>query len=118
MPTNEYYLDQIAKELATAREAQQSGNDGKSRVCSRRAAGQAIAWYVSKHPKPAWGSDALSQLKHLKDDPEFPRPCRDAAARLAAKISGQFTYRFSTDPLEDANIIIRTITQLVGSDAA
>ena len=116
MPTKEYYLDQIEKELSTAREARQSGNDGKARVCARRAAGQAVAMYLAKNPMPAWGTDALSQLKHLKDSPEFSQPCRDAAARLTTKISDQFTYQFSTDPLEDANIIIRSIKELMDSD--
>ena len=118
MPSKDFYLENIEKELAAAREALAVGNDGKARVCARRAAGQALTWYLSTHPKPAWGTDALTQLKHLRDDSEFSQSSRDAALRLTTKVSDQFTYQFSTDPLEDANIIIRTITQLMESDVA
>ena len=76
MPSKEYYLEQMEKEFATAREADRAGNDGKVRVCARRAAGQAITWYLARFPHPAWGTDALTQLKHLKDDRVFP-PARE-----------------------------------------
>jgi hypothetical protein len=118
MPAKEYYLEQIEKELATAREAQRSGNDGKVRVCARRAAGQAITWYLSRYPHPAWGPDALTQLKQLKDDPSFSQASRDAAMRLTSKVSEHFTYQFSTHPLDDADIIIHEVKRLMEPDAA
>ncbi len=118
MPTKEYFLEQIEKELAVAREAVKAGNDGKARVCVRRAAGQAITWYLSKHSKSTWGTDALTQLKQLKDDPSFSQVCRDAAMRLTTKVSDQFSYQFTTDPLDDAQIIIREITQRMYADVA
>jgi hypothetical protein len=109
MPTKESFIESIEKELLTGKEAQSAGNSGKARVCARRAAGQAITWFLSRHPHPDWGADALSQLKHLKDDPNVSQECRDAAARLSARVSEDFTYPFSSDPLEDAGIIIRTL---------
>lgn len=114
MPTKESFLESIEKELLTAREAQAAGNSGKARVCARRAAGRAIAWFLTKHPHPDWGPDALSQLKHLKDEPGFSQECREAAARLASRVSEDFEYQFSSDPLEDAGIIIQTMMK--GSD--
>jgi len=114
MPTKESFIQAIEKELLAAREAHALGNPGKARVCARRAAGRAIAWFLTKHPHPDWGADALSQLNHLKDDPQFSQECRDAATRLAARISEDFKYQFSSDPLEDAGIIIQTMMK--GSD--
>jgi hypothetical protein len=117
MSDKAHHLEQIQKELATAREAIQSGNDGKARVCSRRAAGQAISWFMTEHPRADWGQDALSQLTHLRDDESFPREIRDAAIRLTTKISDRFTYPFTSEPVEDARCIIDHIELLMSRDA-
>ena len=114
MPENQVYLLQAERELATGREAARIGNEGKARVCARRAAGQAIAWFLSRHPRPAWRNDAMDQLLHLKDDPEFPRYVRDAATRLTTRITPDFTYPSEADPLADAKSIIDHITSIMG----
>lgn len=115
MPTKEDYFEQIEKEFAMAREALAVGNDGKARVCARRAVGQAITWFLSKHPHPSWGRDAFRQLQHLKDDETFPIEIRQAAVRLTTKVSDQYLYPFTTDPLEDARLIIAYIEALMNS---
>ena len=143
MPTKEYFLEQINKELAAAELAMHTGNEGRARVCARRAAGQSITWFLSAQlprapgpgasgsalsdrppltPVPSefassgskgWGVDALGQLKHLSEDSSFPQPVRDAAVRLTTKISDRFTYPFTTNPLEDARLIISHIASLM-----
>ena len=113
-PTNNHYLEQIQKELAVARAALQTGNDGKARVCSRRAAGQAITWLLSVFPHDDWGSDAMRQLMHLRDDSSFPIEVREAAVRLTTKISQKFDYPFTNDPIEDAQVIIGSTHSFMG----
>ena len=115
MPTREFYNEQIEKEFAAAREAREVGNDGRMRVCARRAAGLAIRWFLSKHERDGWGSDALRQLQHLKEDEFFPQEVRDAAMRLITKVSDKFTYAFATDPVEDATLIVRYIESVMNS---
>ena len=117
MRPKEYYLEQIGKELAAARDALNIGNDGKARVCARRAAGQAITWFISRNTRQGWGADAMNQLHHLKDDQSFPQEVRDAAMRLTTKISERFTYPFTTSPIEDARLIIDSITFLMDQHA-
>lgn len=113
MPSKEFFFEQIEKEFSAAREALKIGNDGKARVCARRAAGQAITWFLSKFPKKGWGTDAMSQLQSLKDDDSFPQEVRHAAERLTTKVSDRFNYQFSTDPIHDAQIIIQHIERLM-----
>jgi hypothetical protein len=113
LPANNHYLEQIEKELAMARAALQAGNEGKARVCARRAAGQAITWMLSKFSRDNWGDDAMSQLTHLRDDASFPTEVREAAVRLTTKISQQFDYPFTNDPLADAEVIIKHIRTLM-----
>ena len=118
MPTKEYYLEQIEHELSTAREALKIGNEGKARVCARRAAGQAITWFLSKYPRPHWQADAMNQLLNMKSDETFPDNVRNAALRLTTKISERFTYPFSNDPIDDAKTIIDAIVMKMESHAA
>lgn len=116
MPTKEYYFEQIDKEFAVAREAITAGNEGKARVCARRAAGQATTWFLSKFPRQGWQPDALNQLQRLSNDESFPQHVRDAAQRLTTKISDRFTYPFSANPLEDARMIIDHISSRMQSN--
>jgi hypothetical protein len=118
MPTKEYYIEQIKKEFAAARKALQEGNDGKARVCARRAAGKALTWFVSKYPRPGWRTDAMSQLNNMKSDPFFPADVRDAAIRLLTKVTGQSAGPYSTDPIGDGDLIVKYIKQVMESDAA
>ena len=113
MPAKEYYFEQIEKEFETAREALKTGNDGKARVCSRRAAGQAITWFLTQNPRQGWGTDSMGQLSRLKNDPMFPQEIREAAVRLTTKISDRFTYPFTTSPIDDAQRIINHISKLM-----
>jgi len=118
MPGKEYYLEEIEKEFASAREALKIGNDGKARVCARRAVGHALEWYLTKFPGEGWGMDAMTRLVKLKEDKSFPEEIREAAARLTARISGQFTYPYKTNPEEDAGIIVDYVRKMMdnGSD--
>jgi hypothetical protein len=105
MPTSAQYIETINKELAGARNAAGAGNDGMTRVCARRAAGVAIAWYIAEYPGAVKGTDALSRLKYLAEDPTFPADVREAAQKLITRITDRFQYPFSTDPIADASLI-------------
>jgi|WetSurMetagenome_2_1015567.scaffolds.fasta_scaffold405118_1 hypothetical protein len=118
MLPKEFYIAQIEKEFSTARKALSEGNAGKVRVCARRAAGQAIAWFLSKNPKAGWGADAMSQLSGLKLDACFPEEVREAAARLTMKMTDQFTYPSSTDPIRDSTTIVDYIKHVMESDVS
>ena len=113
MPTREYYLEQIDKELAAARAAQGEKNDGKARVGARRAAGAALAWFLSAFPRDGWGTDAIRRLQRAGVEESFPYDVRAAALRLTARITDAFAYPFATDPVDDAGVIVRHIRSLM-----
>ena len=117
MPMNEHNAEKIEQEFSAARATLALGNDGKARVCARRAAGLAIARFLTAHPHTSWGSDAMTRLLHLKEDPEFPPDVREAAIRLTTKISERFTYPFSTDPIADARLIVDYFQKRMEADA-
>ena len=103
----------VEKEFITARTALAAGNEGKVRVCARRAAGHALSWFLTKYPRTGWGNDMLSQLHAAKNEPTFPKEIRNAAERLTAKISDRFDYPVSVDPIDDAQSIVNYIRSLM-----
>jgi hypothetical protein len=93
----------IEQELNAAEAAQERGNDGKARVCARRAVAQAAeAWRHSR----LWRGDAMAYLRNIQRDISFPLPVREAAERLSTPVTHQHTTPFTVDPVADAKLII------------
>jgi hypothetical protein len=102
------YADDIQLELDRAAQAKAEQNDGKVRVCCRRAAGAAIRQWLSKQETPpVWGRSAVVQLRMLTNVESLPSEVQHAAARLTTIIAKDHTLPFDNDPIEDAEIIIR-----------
>jgi hypothetical protein len=96
----------IEQELAAAEAAQHDGNDGKARVCARRAVASATEAWIAHLPSPPWHGDAMARLRHIQRDTSFPLPIRQAAERLSTPVTRQRTAPFTTDPVADARLII------------
>jgi len=110
--SKEEALRQIELEFVAAHEAKGIHNDGKVRVCARRAAGIAIRYWLQSNPTKDWGVDAMTQLRNLQLDESFPQRIRDAARRLTTAITEQFKSPFNTDPIEDSRIIIHQLMEM------
>ena len=104
--TREQTRGAIEEELSTAARAQSTGNNGMMRVCARRAAGIAIQHWLELHPHPDWGTDAMNRLRNLQHQDTIPQDVRDAAERLTSKVTRDFTYSSTSNPIRDANRII------------
>jgi hypothetical protein len=95
-----------AEELTMGAAAIADGNEGRARVCGRRA----VAVFVLARSAPAgtgYGTHALSILRGISSDPGLPDEIRAAATRLlgGARSIAQGE-PFSTHPLADAAQII------------
>ena len=96
----------IEQELAAAEVAQQDRNDGKARVCARRAVALAVEAWLAQLPIPRWHGDAMAHLRQIQQDGTFPLPIRQAAERLSTPVTRQHAAPFTTDPVADAKLII------------
>jgi hypothetical protein len=106
--------DDVERELARGREAEQTGNSGKARTSARRAVGIAISALEERHPERRYGRDFIAQLRSFAADVSLPRHVRDAADRLQTRLSPQFDSP-SVHPLDDAGIIIEYVIKLLSS---
>jgi hypothetical protein len=96
----------IEQELAAAAAARQYSNDGKARVCARRAVALATEAWLARLPLPRWRGDAMVHLRQIQQDASFPLPIRQAAERLVTPVTRQHAAPFTTNPVADARLII------------
>ena len=106
MPEQKSFRDQITSELARAAESRKQGNEGRARVCARRAVGIAIVSYYASRNLILQESDFMFAVKKFRDDISIPLHIRQMAARLSERITSDFQYASPTDPLTDAQLII------------
>jgi len=102
---------EIEKELNTAAHARSVGNEGMVRVCARRAAGNALRFWLHSNPRHDWGRDAIRQLQGLSKEESVPVEVRAAAGRLTARVTPQFESPHSQDPLADCKTIVDFLMQ-------
>jgi uncharacterized protein (UPF0147 family) len=91
-------------------EAERSGNLGKARTSARRAVGIAIEEMQKKLPRTQYGRDFISSIRGIALDTEVPEEVRKAADRLQTRLTPKFDSP-STNPIEDARIIIRFVVE-------
>ncbi len=98
----------ILAELRDAIQAESLGNDGKARVCARRAVGKAFALtkYFGRSGRPV---SATESLKIILDLDETSLAARDAARRLSTSVTEAKNSQISTKTVDDALIIIREL---------
>ena len=96
----------IEQELAAAEAARQDSNDGKARVCARRAVALATEAWLARLLLPRWRGDAMAHLRQIQQDASFPLPIRQAAERLSTPVTHQHAAPFTIDPIADARLII------------
>jgi len=103
----------VGREFAQALRARQAGNEGRARVCARRAAGWAIAELFAEQASTDERRNALRMLAWLEKHIPAPMDLREAAGRLTTRLEPGFIFPHPQDPLEDAR---RILDQLLGRD--
>ncbi len=112
MENKSTWLVSIHTELDTARKAREDGNDGRARVCARRAAGIAIGEYFRRQNYPDPGPSAMGRLKLLMNLPGISDQNRDRAYRLTVRVTPDHELPFEADLIEDAKSLIHELLQV------
>lgn len=96
-------LKLITRELAAAAVAWSAGNEGKARVCARRAVALADEVWLAQWAQPSWRGDAMAHLRRIQQEASFPSSVRQAAERLTTTVTKKQTAPFTTDPIGGEN---------------
>jgi len=100
----------IQQELTAAEAAWKIGNEGKTRVCARRAVAVADETWLAKQSDRPFRGDAMAHLRRIQQDLSLPLSIREAAERLSTTVTRKDSAPFTTDPIGDARIIIAYLT--------
>jgi hypothetical protein len=107
----------VAAELHAAELARKSGNEGRARVCARRAAGWAIAGHLDRRGLPRRSESALVLLRQFQLETGVSESVRAASGRLAARVTAEHQLPHPEDPLEDARRIVRELLTMTRPEA-
>ncbi len=103
------HASRIDQELSAAKQACKDGNEGKARVCARRAVALATESWLARLPDPLWRGDVMEHLRRIQQG-TFPLPVRQAAERLSTAVTRRHELPFTSDPISDACLIIAHLT--------
>lgn len=101
-------------EINCAEAARAVGNEGKARVCARRAAGILIGEYMRRRDYALPSISAYDRLRFLSQHKETPAKIRDIVSHFLVRIDTDQKLPIEADLIEDA----RTLKILLLNDVA
>lgn len=99
------------QELDMAEEARLSGNEGRARVCARRAAGYIIGEYLSRSGSLLTTESALERLRYLYSSPEIDSHQREIIEHFLIHTTPDHKLPVDADLIAEVNLLAR---QLLG----
>ena len=99
------WSDDVRHELELARKARMAENEGRARVCARRAGGIAAREYLKLRGEPAPSASAYDLLKCLSEVGEAPQRARQAAVLLTMRVDEEFKLPAGVDLIAEARAL-------------
>jgi hypothetical protein len=103
------WSDEVRHELDLASRARMDGNEGRARVCARRAGGIAVREYLKLRGESAPAASAYDLLKRLADMADAPQRARQAAALLTMRVDEEFKLPGDVDLIAEAGALCRAL---------
>jgi len=93
---------QYQLELEMAQAARASGNEGKARVCARRAAGIIVGEYFKQRGIGLSDPSAYARLKYLISLPDIPAEIRQVVEHFLVRVDTDQNLPISADLIAEA----------------
>lgn len=104
---------QFNNEIQLALDARASGNEGKARVCARRAASIVAGRYLSLQGIQTLGMSSYEILKLLNSLPDTSDSIRKTTGHLILRVDKDFNLPTEVDLISDAKNLV---VELFGGD--
>ena len=104
--SNPTIQSEIETELQLAIQYNALNQEGKSRVCARRAAGSAILLWFKQKSIDQDGLTIYNALSHFKEMEEIPENVKEAASLLIQKVDENYRLPENIHLIEQAKTII------------
>ena len=105
MSPNHIWEETFSKEIQSALNARKSGNEGKARVCARRAAGIVVGEYLSRSDKNFVEQGAYDNLKYFLSLPDISPHLKETISYFIVRVNENHELPFEVDLIEEACII-------------
>jgi hypothetical protein len=96
-------------ELQMAVAAREQGNEGKARVCARRAAGVVIREYFARRGMTVQAVSVMQYMQALLNLPDIPEESRRAAEYLTLRVNDAFDLPVDVDLLEQTGFLRKSL---------
>jgi len=100
---------QIKEELLLAKQSRLEGNEGRARVCARRAAGAAVNEYLQKMGITHKQENAFQSLLILSQSIKLPARVQEAVEWMVQKVNLDHNLPPEVDLIHEAGIVIQYI---------
>ncbi len=98
---------QVQEELLLAKQSRIEGNEGRARVCARRAAGAAAQAYLQQAGYRDRADNALESLRKLKGDLDLPERIEVSIRCLLQRVDEEHNLPQDMDLITEAEKVIR-----------
>lgn len=106
---NSQFSPEIEQELTMARRSRREGNEGRARVCARRAAGFAVQRHLQKKGILTEEVNAYQALLHYRGQPELTAEVSEALAWLTARVDHDYQLTEGVDLIQEAEVVITSV---------
>lgn len=100
---------QIKEELLLAKQSRLEGNEGRARVCARRAAGAAVKEYLEKKGITKKQESAIQSLLILGQLEKLPDRVQKAVDWLVQRVNQDHNMPPEVDLIHEAGVVIQYI---------
>lgn len=100
---------QIQEELLLAKQSRQEGNEGRARVCARRAAGAAAQMYLKQVDSGSRNDNAIQSLVRLGNLDQIPDRIKEAVKWLVERVNEEHSFPEVVDLIHEARLVIQYI---------
>ena len=98
-------MNNYITELENAQTARDNNNEGRARVCARRAAGFAIQDYLTRKGIQPPSKSAIDLLTLLKEEPLLPPDLKLVADHLTVRVTEEFKLPFDVDLIAESRLL-------------
>jgi hypothetical protein len=100
-------------ELESAERARLAGNEGRARVCARRAAGMAAQIFLTQHRVQTGVENFYNILLNLSQFPSLSPDLKTAVAHLTLRVDETFSLPPDVDLIADARYLCETLERML-----
>lgn len=95
-------INEIEKEFEQAEKARADNNEGRARVCARRAAGIAIRDYLTRRGISIPSQSAYDLLHLIKEEPLLPPDLKLVTDHLTLRVTEEFKLPIDADLIAES----------------